>query len=163
MAYIQFSMRDKNGELGSVRLPMDQPSAVGGAGSIALEWDNLGVGIKDAIEAVTLGVISNGYFGINEFDDDPAFPASNFAQREFGLRLYLTGDEDGRSFTLTLPTVDAAALTLVVGKRDVVLQDGGVMATLVAELEDALRYPSTGASDVQTITVDSAAIIGKNT
>lgn len=163
MAFISFRMRDKNLELGSVRLPVAQPSAVAGAGSIALFWDDLGgSALKDAIEAVTLGVIANGYFGIDEFTKDPAVPASNFAQREFGLRVYLKGDSDGRTFTITFPTVDAAALTLVPGKRDVVLADAGPMAELVTELETHLVYPSTVGGDTQTITVDSAAVVGTN-
>lgn len=163
MAYISFSMRDKNGELGNVRLPMAEPSAITGAGSIAIEWDDVGGGeLKDAVEGVTLGVIARGYFGIGEFDDVPDYPASNFAQREWGLRIFLTGDEDGRTFTITLPTVDAAALTLQTGEDDVLLADGGAMAELVTEFEDALRYPSQGASDEQTVTVERARLVGRN-
>lgn len=163
MAYISFSMRDKNGELGNVRLPVAEPTAIDGAGSIAIEWDDVDGGeLKDAIEGVTLGVLARGYFAHGEFTDDPAYPASNFAQREWGLRVFMTGDEDGRTFTITLPTVDAAALTIVPGEDDVLLADAGAMAELVLEFEDALRYPSNGASAEQTITVTKARLIGRN-
>lgn len=162
MAYVSVSFRDANGELGNLRLPLSEPDAIETVGTLTLLWDNVGVGLQNVIEAVTLGVIAKGYFGLGEFDPDPAYPASNVAQREFGLRLYMTGDEDGRAFTVTLPTVDPSVLTLVPGRRDVVLADGGVMAALVAEFESSLRYPSTGASDEQSITINSAAIVGRN-
>ena len=155
MAQIKMSIRDKGGELGIVTLPVDQPIATSGEGSIANYYGT----IESAIEAVTLGVVARNYFVINEEADD-AFPASNFAQREFGLRLILRGEDSAKVFTVTLPTVDADALTLVAGSDQVVLADAGVMAALVTALETNLAYPY-GAT-TESVTVEEAYIVGRN-
>lgn len=155
MADIFLSIRDWGGELGRVTLPVEEPSEIAGEGSIANYFGT----IQSAIEGVTLGVVARSYFVIGEANDD-ASPASQFAQREFGLRLLLRGADSTIVRTLTLPTVDANALTLVPGTDFVQLDDAGPMAALVSALEANLAYPYGGTTE--SVTVIEAYIVGRN-
>lgn len=156
MGEIRVGVRDKGGEIGRFTLPVPEPTAIGAVGDIALMWDDF----APLIAALTLGTYAN-VSAVYDQQEDGTTPASNFAQREFGLRVYLVGDADSRTFTITIPTVDADAVTLQEGSDLVVLADAGPVAALVAEMEQTLRYPSEGGG-LQTVTVNRAAIVGRN-
>ena len=156
MARISVSMRDQSNEIGNFQLYVPEPTLIDGVGSIGDHW----AALEPAIAAVTLGVVARNEFCYGE-ENASGLPGTLAAQREWGLRIFLEGDEDGRIFTLTLPTVDPGALTQANGDN-ILLADGGVMAALVAALESRLEYPSTGASATQNVTVTEARIIGRN-
>lgn len=156
MARISVSMRDQGEEIGNFQLYVPEPTLIDGVGSIGDHW----AALEPAIAAVTLGVVARSEFCYGE-ENTPGVPGTLLAQREWGLRIFLQGDEDARVFTLTLPTVDAGALTQAQGDN-ILLADGGVMAALVTALEARLLYPSTGASATQNVTVTEARLIGRN-
>jgi len=88
--------------------------------------------------------------------DSDTVPSDNFAQREIGLRVFLTDDVNGRKSHFTIPGPDLEALTILDGTDFVDLADAGIMATLVAAVEaDAQSV------DGNAVSVQRAVIVGR--
>lgn len=149
-----FGWRDHSNELSQVQLYFDVVAA-GGANFDATIASMTAV--FDEIETVSL-CDSAGYGMRQGIVADPSTtPASNLAQRESGLRVFLTDDSNGLKSHFTVPGPDLANLTIPAGGDLVTLADASIMADLVTALEANLE-----SVDGNSVTVTKAVIVGRN-
>jgi len=142
-----------NAELSGVQVPSYQIDAANLA-----TWLTGWGAFKTALDAIILGVQADEKITIYNTTLSAAVPVSPFAQRELKILLRYQGDTTGRKRSVEIPTPDLAALTLV-GKDQVLLADGGVMAAFVTAFEAIARMPDNAA---ETVTVTGAEIVGRN-
>ena len=148
-----FAYRDKGSEVGTMQLFFANLVAGGTNFDAVIAAIT---GLEADILAITL-CTSAGY-GLSDGigADSDAVPASNFAQREVGLRVFLVDDVNGRKSHFTIPGPDLAALTILAGTDLVDLADAGIMAALVASVEaDCVSV------DGNAVSVLRAVIVGR--
>lgn len=118
---------------------------------------------KTASAGITIGTQQKEQVVIYDTILSNTLPTSQVAQRESKLLIRYRGDTTGELFTMTIPTVDLAALTFAAGALGntdyIVLADGGVMAAWVTAFEAIARNPR---DDSETVTVESAQVVGRN-
>lgn len=118
---------------------------------------------KTALDAIILGVQQKETVAIYDTILSNAIPTSPFAQREVKLLIRYRGDTNGQLYTLTIPTPDLANLTFAAGAQGnsdyIELADGGIMAAWVTAFEAIARSPE---DDTETVTVESAQVVGRN-
>jgi len=134
------------------------PITVGTIAGFLTQWGTL----KTAIDGVIVGVLKSETVKLDETVLNQNLPTSPYAQRELKLKVNYVGDSGGAPTYLTIACPDLSALTLV-GRNEVLLDDsagGNVMAPLVSAMEAIMVYPGT---DDETITIQSAEIVGRNT
>lgn len=146
--------RDHSNELSQVQLYFDNLVA-GGANYDATLVSMAAV--HDELETVSLCDIAG--YGLRQqiLDDASTTPASNSAQRESGMRVFLVDDSNGKKSHFVLPGPDLDNLTIPAGGDLVTLADASIMADLVTALEANLE-----SVDGNTVTVNRAVIIGRN-
>jgi len=112
--------------------------------------------LRSAVDGVSLGVIQQ----VTEISDVTILSsdnaASQWAQREVGLRVHVSDDVNGESGYFTVACPDLATLTLDTA-GDVTLADASVMAALVSAMESHVL-----SRDGNAITVVRATIVGRN-
>lgn len=115
----------------------------------------LGNGLESAAEALSLATLVSINYRQGSIAEDDTRPASAFAQRESGLRLFYSDDVDGSKYNVTLAAPD---LSIVAdpGTDDVDLTITEV-AALVSWLETNAISPNGN-----PITVDRAVLVGRN-
>lgn len=148
------TIADHGGETSTASFAHGEITSVS-IGGFLTDWGNL----KSAIDGVCIGTLKSESVKLDETVLDNSLPASPYAQRELKLRVNYVGDSGGKPTYVTIACPDMSALTLS-GKNEVLLADGGAMAALVTAMETIMRYPET---DTETITVQSAVIVGRNT
>jgi len=134
------------------------PITVGTIAGFLTQWGAL----KTAIEGVIIGNLKSETVKLDETILNQNTPASPYAQRELKLKVNYVGDTDGPPTYVTIACPDLSQLTLV-GRNEVLLDDSAgnnVMAPLVAAMEAIMVYPGT---DAETVTIQSAEIVGRNT
>jgi hypothetical protein len=146
--------RDHSNELSQIQLHFEEMAA-GGA-----NFDTTVASITaifDEIEVISL-CDSSGYGFRQSIVDDPStIPASNLAQRENGLRVFLVDDVNGKKSHFTIPGPDLANLTIPAGGDLVTLADAGIMLSLVTGIESDVV-----SEDGNAVSVTKAVIIGRN-
>jgi hypothetical protein len=148
-----FRYRDYGSEISSAQL-MFADIAAGGAGYDAALVDIADV--EDAITACTLCEKAGyAYTAVHEVDPE-AVPASEYAQRELGLRVFMKDDVNSRLSHFTIPGPDLANLTIHTGTDLVDLDDASIMAALVTEVE-----ANCLSVDDNALTVLRAVIVGR--
>ena len=149
-----FGYRDHSQELSNVALFFDNMDA-GGA-----NYDTVVASIS-AVEAEidTISLCDQAGYGYRDSigGDAGTTPASNLAQREIGLRVFLVDDTTGEKSHFTIPGPDLANLTIPAGGDLVTLADASIMADLVTAIE--ANCQSVKGNDV---TVSKAVIVGRN-
>lgn len=115
----------------------------------------LGNGLETAAEALSLGTLVAVNYRQGAIAEDDTRPASQFAQRETGLRFFYSDNADGSKYNITLPAPDLA-IVATPGTDDVDLSITEV-AAMVTWLEANVISPNGGA-----VTVDRAVIVGRN-
>lgn len=155
MADYVYSLRDYSGEYSTLQLTVTEPTEVGANWETIINTEEATV--RAAIQGVTLCNIASHHVRVSSEKPNDAQPASVWAQREMGLRIFYHDDTTGEKFNRTIAGPDLANLTLVSGSDQVQLADGGIMAALVSALETYVESP-----DGNAIVVDSAWIIGRN-
>lgn len=154
MGKISISVRDYSSEIGNMGFPIAETGT-----DTQADYAALATAVEGLLEAVMLGTIARKAVTIAE-DTSLSEPGSPFAQRELGVRVFLAGISSEQTYTITIPTPDLAALTLVDDSDLVVLADGGVMAALVTWLEANLAYPY--GAGTESVSVDRAVVVGRN-
>lgn len=154
-AHLYFGIVDNSGEIGRVQIPIEDPTLISGVGSVQ---DHL-TEFAASIGGVTLGNIRTQY-AVVEQTDTTGLPASQWAQRELGMRIIMQGNTTANVYTLTIPAIDLDAITLQPSSDDVVLADAGVMAALVLDLEE--RFEPAPGGVVENVTVVRAYVVGRN-
>lgn len=114
---------------------------------------------RTALEAIILGNVTQEEWVGDRTQLTEAIPASNFAQRELKLLIRYVGDTSGGIHTLEIPTPDLANLTIDPSTDLVDLADGGIMAAWVTAFQTIARTPD---DDTETVTVQSARVVGRN-
>lgn len=154
MAYVSLTIRDYSDELSNIRIPIDEVDPLV---DDIVELDDELTDLAAAINAVTLGNIARQSLTVFETAPNDARPASPWAQRETGLRIYYqtTGDPV-RKGTVTVPAPNLDALTIPGGTDEVTLADSGAMAALVSALETHMEV------DGQAVTITKAVVVGRN-
>lgn len=114
---------------------------------------------RTALEAIILGNVTQEEWVGDRTQLTEAIPASNFAQRELKLLIRYVGDTSGGVHTLEIPTPDLANLTIDPSTDLVDLADGGIMAAWVTAFQTIARTPD---DDTETVTVQSARVVGRN-
>lgn len=114
---------------------------------------------RTALEAIILGNVTQEEWVGDRTSLTEAIPASNFAQRELKLLIRYVGDTSGGIHTLEIPTPDLANLTIDPSTDLVDLADGGIMAAWVTAFQTIARTPD---DDTETVTVQSARVVGRN-
>lgn len=113
-----------------------------------------------ALDAIIRGVIRTEVIKYQDVFVSGALPASQDARRELKMLIRYTGSVGGGKATMEIATPDLSVLTLETGDANFVnLADAGVMAAFVTEFESIVRYPG---SPTETVTIDSAQIVGRN-
>src|SRR3990172_6277192 len=147
-ALVSFTFIDRGGEQASVTIPVEDPGAITGVGSIEEHLSEFAA----SLGALSLGDIrrQSGTINITKTTTQPSDPE---AQREKGLRIVMVGDDSGRVFTLTVPVADFSVLTFPNANTDeVVLADAGPVAALIVDLE-ARYMPPWGTGTYENVTV----------
>jgi hypothetical protein len=149
-----FSYRDHSSEIGNVRLFFDNMDA-GGANYDAVVASI--VAVEAEIQDCSL-CDQAGYGYRDEIGGDTGTsPASNLAQRESCLRVFLVDDSNAKRSHFTIPGPDLANLTIPVGTDQVTLADASIMADLVTAVEANCQ-----SIDGNSLTVEKAYIVGRN-
>lgn len=108
MSLLTFVVRDYSDEYSAVTFPLPDIANDGSNwGSVVDDGvtDNYG-GLQTALAALTKGNIAHGTFtAFKRFHNDSR-PASKFAQRELGLRLYYQDTVNFKKYHLTIPAPD---------------------------------------------------------
>lgn len=158
MAQYHYSFIDRSGELSSVTIPVEEPSEA------ELDWETIinadEGGFRTALEAVTLANLVSHHVLVSQESLSPGVPTSPWANRETGLRIFYEGVTSGDKRNFTVPAPDLDNLTLQEGSDLVVLDDGGIMAALVTEIEAHLLLPYGDADEAVTVT--RAVVVGRN-
>jgi hypothetical protein len=150
---VTVSFRDHSNEVGRTQFLLDE---IAGDGSNYAALVTAASTIQGAIDDITL-LDDAGYQLADILGSDPgSIPASNLAQREYGLRIYLV-DNQGWKGTMTIPGPDLSALTIPEGGDAVTLADASVMAALVTALEADAISP-----DGNAVEVVRARVVGRN-
>ena len=149
-----FGWRDHSNELSQIQLGFDV--MVAGGANFDTTIASM-TAVFDEIETVSL-CDSAGYGFRDQIGADPStIPASNLAQRESGLRVFMTDDVNGKKSHFTIPGPDLANLTIPAGGDLVTLADASIMADLVTAIEANVE-----SEDDNAVTVTRAVIIGRN-
>lgn len=149
-----FGWRDHSNELSQIQLGFDE--MVAGGANFDTTIASM-TAVFDEIETVSL-CDSAGYGFRDQIVADPStIPASNLAQRENGLRVFLTDDVNGKKSHFTIPGPDLANLTIPAGGDLVTLADASIMADLVTAIEANVE-----SEDDNAVTVTRAVIVGRN-
>lgn len=151
--YGVLTQRDYSKELSRFKVHFTGITTVN-IGDILTQWGAL----KTATDALTLGVLANETLVLDNTILSADIPASPFAQRELKMQVNYIGNTSQKPFQIEVPCPDLAVLTLN-NTDEVVLADGGVMAAFVTAFETLAKSPD---SDVETVTVISAYIKGRN-
>lgn len=149
-----FGWRDHSNELSQVQLHFE--TVVAGGANFDTTMASIAA-VFDEIETVSL--CDNAGYGYREqiVDDPSTTPASNLAQRESGMRVFLVDDVTGKKSSFTLPSPDLANLTIDAGADKVTLADGSIMAALVTAIEANVESVAGNA-----VTVTRAVVVGRN-
>lgn len=149
-----FGFRDHSAEIGSVGLFF--PDIAAGGGNYDAVIASMSA-VQVELEDITL-CSDSGYGYRDQIGADSGIvPASNLAQRESGLRVFLRDDVTGKKSNFTVPGPDLAALTIPEGTDVVDLADASVMADLVTAIEANAKSEAGNA-----ISVTQAVIVGRN-
>jgi len=149
-----FGTRDHSNELSQIQLHFDNIDA-GGA-----NFDAVIASITAVFNQFEIvGLCDSAGYGFRDVivADPSTIPASNLAQRESGLRVFLTDDTTGAKSSFTLAGPDMANLTIPAGGDLVTLADGSIMAAMVTALEANLQSVAGN-----SVTVTRAVIVGRN-
>ena len=149
-----FGYRDHSNELSNVALFFDNMDA-GGANYDAVVASIVAV----EAELDTISLCDQAGYGYRDSigGDAGTIPASNLAQRESGLRVFLADDTTGDKSHFTIPGPDLANLTIPAGGDLVTLADGSIMADLVTAVEANCQSVLGNA-----VTVTRAVLVGRN-
>jgi len=149
-----FNYRDFSGEVGRVAL---QFATILGDGSNLAAILTAIDAVGDALEAITLGTVAGRAYTNQTVADAGTFPASQYAQRELGVRVYLTDNVNGKKSSFTIPAPELSILSIAAGSDDVDISDASVMAALVTAIEANVK-----SVDGNAVTVTRASVIGRN-
>lgn len=108
MARMNWKIRDNSDEYAIVNFPVAEPAA-GGADYDDIAGNTLGDSYFDlnaAVALVTLGNIAAATFNAVEYSHVDSRPASKWAQRELGARVFFHDDTNGKKYHRTIPAVD---------------------------------------------------------
>lgn len=161
MAILTARVRDHSDEYSTVRINTSD--------LVALDLFSVATGpasdFMDALEALTLGTVVEVRFSQATDTNPDTRPASDWAQRELGLRFFVTGENSGRKANITIPAPDLAAIDTIPGTDLADLTDQPV-ADMVTWLEANMAIvganPSTGAPTYEGVVVDRAVVIGRS-
>lgn len=112
-------------------------------------------GLETALEGLSIATLVSIHYRQGAIAEDDTRPASAFAQRETGLRMFYSDDVDGAKYNITVPAPDLTAVAQE-GTDDVPLSVTEV-AALVTWMQANMLSPQGNA-----ITVDRAVIVGRN-
>lgn len=113
--------------------------------------------LRTAIEGITLGVVQQEAWVGDRTVISNTPPANEFAQRELKWMVTYTGDTSNKVFQVTVPTADATG-NLVPG-TDLADLTTTAMAAFVTAFEAIARTPD---SDLETVTIQSIRLVGRN-
>lgn len=115
--------------------------------------------LRTAIEGITLGTMHKEQWIGDDTVLSQVPPASPWAHREIKALVSYQGNTSRKVFTIEIPTLDLGAVTVLPGTDRIELEDGGVMEAFVDAFEQIARTPD---SDLETVTVLSARVVGRN-
>ena len=150
---VNFGIRDYSDETGQVAVYFPDVSSANYDGVLGSGVGARYTNVKDAILGVTLGNLAQVTKVAASESPNNTRPASPFAQRESGLRLYYRDTVTDALHTLTIPAPDLASVATA-GTDIVALAD---IQALVDTLELEALTPNGNA-----LTVESALIVGRN-
>lgn len=113
--------------------------------------------LRTAIEGITLGVVQQEAWVGDRTVISNTPPPNEFAQRELKWMVTYTGDTSNKVFQVTVPTADATG-NLVPG-TDLADLTTTAMAAFVTAFEAIARTPD---SDLETVTIQSIRLVGRN-
>ena len=151
MAQLVATFIDKSRERSVVTMPIDDQ---GGSVTIT-DIGSFVTTLESALNGVSLATLYSIAFRQQFVDDEDATPASPYAQREAGIRIFYH-DTAGSKRTVTVPAPDMANCDLVAAGDEFDLTDTE-MAALVTWIEANVTV------DGNAVTVDKAVYIGRNT
>jgi hypothetical protein len=152
MARLSFSVRDYSDEISNSAITLADLTALG-------TWDaadTLGDAFLTHLDAHSLGTVKNMYWVQATNPENDVRPASAFAQRELGFRVFLTDDVNFQKSYFTIPCADLAIGSVVAGQDELDLTESPT-AAMVTWLEANLE-----SADGNTVTVDRIVIVGRS-
>lgn len=153
--YTVTTFRDVDGEESTFQLPNGAITATSIAGFLTEYGD-----LKNALDAITLGVLARDQWVGDKTEIDPSVPTNNFAQRELKLRISMIGNAGSPEFYRTIPTPDLSLVTIVPDSGGVIdITQGVEMLALVAAIEALARHPD---DPTETVTVTKMTVVGRN-
>lgn len=151
--YTVSTIRDRGKELSTFKLYNGAITALSIAGFLS-DYGQL----KTAITNLTLGVLARDLWVGDSTNLSDLVPTDPFAQREIGLRFHYTGDTTNKPYFVTLPCPDLSLVTFLSGD-EIDITVGAEVIAMVAAIEQIGRTPD---DDAETITVQSAEVVGRN-
>lgn len=153
-AVYHYSLRDYTGEYSNLDIPVTEPTEVGANWETVINTEE--ATLRSAIQGVTLANIARHYVRLSEETVNDTQPASAFAQRELGLRIFYHDTTTGEKMNRTIAAPDLASLTLQDG-TDLVDLTAEPMASLVSAWETYVE-----SDDGNAVEVDRAVVVGRN-
>lgn len=152
MARVNISVRDFSDEYG--RVTFELAEELGTATVSDIDTNKL-TPLSSAVAGVSLGAVARESYTMLEGGNDQR-PASQFAQRELGLRIFYHGTTSGEKRNITIPAPDLAALSFPAG-GDLADITAAPLSTLVAEIEANVVINGS-----EAVVVDRAVVVGRN-
>lgn len=115
--------------------------------------------LRDAVDDITLGTMHQEQWIGDRTLLSNALPASAVAQREFKWLVTYIGNTSGKKFQLEIPTANLTLTNVLQEGSDFADLDQTEMAAFVTAFEQIARTPD---SDIETVTVQSIRIVGRN-
>lgn len=160
MAHYAFTFQDRSREKSVVTVPFHQPDGI--TFNYVEDMEAGQAALIAALNGVSLANMLRASATSGQEAPNTDVPTSPYANREAGLRIFMVGADTGARVNITVPAPDLANLTFVGQTDEILLADGGIMAALVAALEEHYYINSADWQSFEGITVESAWVVGRN-
>jgi len=160
MAAYTARMIDNSGEISTVRIPTDDQEALDTFSAPLAD----SAALRAHLEALSLLNFVGITYSQVTADEAPVIPNVPYANREAGLRIHMTGNVSGKSYSMTVPGPDEVAVERLPG-TDLADLTASPLAGFVTFLESNYRpfYGETaGLGTPESVTVTRAVFVGRN-
>ena len=157
---VKLGYRDVTDEVGDFEVNVGAITPVSLAGFLT-DFGNL----QTATDNITLGIRARQSWTGDITIVSNAKPTNNAAQRESKLRVNYMDDVTEEGFSVSIPTVDFAALVFLDGAKDAVAfkAANGATAAMIAWVTAFETIARSPRSDQNTVTVTKMKFVGANT
>jgi len=152
--WIDITYRDYSDELSTAQFNVS-PITVGTIVALLVEF----AALRAAVDGITLGVQAANAIVMDKTVVSAARPTSPVAQREMKWLVRYHGVDDGKKWSVEIPTPDITLTDILIPGTDLADLTQAQMAAFVTAFETTVRPPG---NDTSLVVVDSVTLVGRN-